>query len=73
MDTCIHRLAAGLTGLCRGCRDERDADHEAWREFGQHPAGEAAYRAMLEEFALDAVYVPVESNVPACNDSEVPY
>lgn len=52
---CIHRLAAGLTGLCPPCQADADYDPQAWAEYGRHPHGEANARELLEEIARDAV------------------
>ena len=37
--TCIHCLAADMTGMCDDCQAEYDEDPSAWYEFGFHPRG----------------------------------
>jgi hypothetical protein len=38
-------------GLCPDCRADFEADQEAWYEFGNHPAGIANWKRLLEEIA----------------------
>jgi hypothetical protein len=42
---CIHAAA----GLCPACTADYDADPAAWVEYGDHPAGLAAWQALQEE------------------------
>lgn len=44
-DTCIHRDK----GLCPDCQAERDADPQAWEEYGRHAKGEARWAALQAE------------------------
>jgi hypothetical protein len=43
--TCIH----SKMGLCESCQADYDADPAAWVEYGDHPAGIAAWQALQEE------------------------
>jgi hypothetical protein len=51
--TCNHRLAEGLTGLCRECQAEYDTDPTAWEEFGHHPAGEQNWADLVAEMDVE--------------------
>jgi hypothetical protein len=53
VNSCIHRLELGSTGLCVACQAECDMDPDAFFEFGQHPQGEANWKALQEEMAAE--------------------
>lgn len=63
--TCIHQPG----GLCPACREDFEADPSAWLEFGDHPAGRANWRALLDDIAADAARTPPA----AASDSEIPF
>lgn len=48
--TCAHSEA----GLCPACRADYDEDPAAWLEYGDHPAGIAAWEALRREMEAEA-------------------
>lgn len=61
---CIH--GDGRT-LCADCQADYEYDPESYIEYGDHPAGLARYREMMEEIAKDAAaqpYVAPDPNIP---------
>lgn len=66
MLTCLHHAALSLPGLCPECQAEYDYDPDSWVEYGHHEAGEARYRALLEEIAEYAArpQVPDDPTLP---------
>lgn len=62
---CIH---GDGRNLCPDCRHDQEADPAAWEEYGEHPAGIAAWAALRQE-AFEAVKekiasTPDHSNIP---------
>jgi hypothetical protein len=60
---CIHHPAFGL---CRECQADFDADPAAYAEYGDHPAGIAASKALRAEMLAGAVPAdePVKTDLP---------
>lgn len=50
----LHCIHVGH-GLCPACLDDYLEDPDAWREYGQHTAGEAAWEALQAEIAAEVV------------------
>jgi hypothetical protein len=58
-------------GLCPACAADYDADPTAWLEYGDHPAGIAAWKALQEEMDREATRARTEPVPPP--DPTVPF